>query len=55
MVTSVFGTRVIKIQQIMNTASLLLTAFQQLVGVPLTQSTMAHVSIELPLLFDHKF
>ena len=55
MVMSVFGTKVIKIQQIMNTASLLLTAFQQLVSVPLTQCTMDHVSIELPLRFDHKF
>jgi len=55
MVTSVFVTRVIKIQQIMNTASLLLMAFQQLVSVSLTQCTMVRVSIELRLQFGHKF
>jgi len=55
MVMSVFETKVIKIQQTMNTASLLLTVFQQLVNVPLTQCTLVRVSIELPLLFDHKF
>jgi len=42
MVTSVFVTKVIKIQQIMNTASLLSTASQQLVSVPLTQCMMVY-------------
>jgi len=38
MVTSVFVTKVIKIQQIMNTASLLSTASQQLVECPADDS-----------------
>jgi len=48
MVTSVFVTKVIKIQQIMNTASLLSTASQQLVSVPLTQCMMVYVSTASP-------
>jgi len=49
MVTSVFVTKVIKIQQIMNTASLLSTASQQLVSVPLTQQCMmVYVSTASP-------
>jgi len=56
MVTSVFVTKVIKIQQIMNTASSLLsTASQQLVSVPLTQCMMVYVSTASPLRSDLKF
>jgi|GEM_PF-759993 len=51
---SAFATKVIKIQQIMNTASLLLMASQKLVSVPLTQCLMVHVSTESPLRSDRK-
>jgi len=52
---SVFVTKVIKIQQIMNTASLLSTASQQLRSVPLTQCMMVYVSTASPLRSDLKF